>query len=275
MTIELGSHSISLPTPKESEARLAEVGRQIFERLPTGSLSSWWGERVAKNPDNLVLKTDQRSLTYGELDALTYRIARATYRMGLRRGEVVALQLPSSAAFLVLILGLGKIGVRLSLLSPSLRGGSLRHALNEIPPRIMFTTPSSHTAIRSLECGERPKVVELQVEPTDLAAPSDSGLAQIEAWLGGLELDCATGSEAPEWEAAGHTQSPDETLFYIFTSGTTGLPKATQCSHRRYLAGGTSEAVLFGIDETDCMYVFLPTFHIAALSSMSARRRAV
>ena len=64
--------------------------------------------------------------------------------------------------------------------------------------------------------------------------------------------------------------TPDDTLFYIFTSGTTGLPKATRCSHRRYLAGATSEAVLLDMDENDCMYVVLPMFHIAALSAIGA-----
>ena len=59
-------------------------------------------------------------------------------------------------------------------------------------------------------------------------------------------------------------------MFYIFTSGTTGLPKATRCSHGRYLAGATSEAVLLDMDENDCMYVVLPMFHIVALSAIGA-----
>src|SRR5262249_40174481 len=64
--------------------------------------------------------------------------------------------------------------------------------------------------------------------------------------------------------------SPDDTLFYIFTSGTTGLPKAARCSHRRYIAGATSEAAILDMGPEDRMYVVLPMFHIAALSAMGA-----
>ena len=261
----------ALPTREESQARFAEFGQRVVSRLPAASLSAWWADRVASTPDNIVVKTDVRALSYAELDAVADRVALATHRQGVESGDVIALQLSSSAAFLALILGASKLGVRISLLGPNLRGRSLLHALAEIPPCLVFTTPTGRSAIDALDEFEVPPLIELTIDTTDLAAPSDSGLGALEAWtatvLGTGGDSGPIGAEAPR---AGLTQSPDETLFYIFTSGTTGLPKATQCSHRRYLAGGASEGILFAISETDCMYVSLPMFHIAALSSIGA-----
>ncbi|TMK16011.1 MAG: hypothetical protein E6G68_10305, partial [Actinobacteria bacterium] len=50
-------------------------------------------------------------------------------------------------------------------------------------------------------------------------------------------------------------------FLLIFTSGTTGAPKAVRCSHKRMIGTGTMVADLVGLTEDDCTYVSLPLFH--------------
>ena len=53
-----------------------------------------------------------------------------------------------------------------------------------------------------------------------------------------------------------------ETAFYIFTSGTTGLPKAAVLSNRRYLIGADMAAIAgFKATEQDRLYLCLPLYH--------------
>ena len=108
-----------------------------------------------------------------------------------------------------------------------------------------------------------------------LGAPAATGPAAADPPAGlAARAGTVTVAAAPLGARAGTGtgigQNPDDTLFYIFTSGTTGLPKATQCSHQRYVAGATSEGALFDLTEADRMYVVLPMFHIAALSAIGA-----
>jgi len=60
---------------------------------------------------------------------------------------------------------------------------------------------------------------------------------------------------------------------YIFTSGTTGLPKAAVISHARWLITGDVMQVTMDIKADDCFYCFLPLYHGAA--SLSATATAV
>jgi len=61
-----------------------------------------------------------------------------------------------------------------------------------------------------------------------------------------------------------------DTAQYIFTSGTTGLPKAAVISHARWLMAGDSMQILWEISADDCFYCFLPLYHGAASMSLSS-----
>ncbi|MBM7366040.1 AMP-binding protein [Gordonia hydrophobica] len=77
----------------------------------------------------------------------------------------------------------------------------------------------------------------------------------------------------PEWAqsaasgvaAAEVTAHPDDLLMLIFTSGTTGAPKAVRCSQRKFAGPGVMLAERFGLGPTDVAYLSMPMFHSNAL----------
>ncbi|MBK7952214.1 MAG: long-chain-acyl-CoA synthetase [Deltaproteobacteria bacterium] len=270
------TNAVSLPTRAESEARLAAVRAKIAERLSDATLAAFWQERVRLAPGRPVIRTDARTLDYQAFDTFVARVARWARAAGLRPGDAVALQLPASPAFLALLLGLAEAGARLSLLGTGLRGRSLAHALREIPVSLAVTTAEVAPELESLGVLSVEAIhVLASVDAPDHRVPPDHRDAPgpgdpLDALDALLTRGGVPPSRAFPRTASNDSISPDDTLFYIFTSGTTGLPKATRCSHRRYLAGAISEGVLLEMDATDCMYVVLPMFHIAALSAIGA-----
>lgn len=78
-----------------------------------------------------------------------------------------------------------------------------------------------------------------------------------------------------EWTSRTHASTPDDFVpvdtdpqdltMLIFTSGTTGDPKAVRCSQRKFAAPGAMLADRFGIRPDDVVYLSMPMFHSNAL----------
>jgi fatty-acyl-CoA synthase len=100
--------------------------------------------------------------------------------------------------------------------------------------------------------------------------------------------------ESPEWaaELATHRGAPvqfvdadpDDLFILIFTSGTSGNPKAVRCTHEKVAFPGAMLAGRFGLGPADTCYLSMPLFHsnaimagwapaVAAGASIALRRK--
>ncbi len=81
--------------------------------------------------------------------------------------------------------------------------------------------------------------------------------------------------DSPEWaaEVAGHfdavinfqSASPDDLFMLIFTSGTSGDPKAVMCSHGKVAIAGVTMSDRFSLGPADVCYASMPLFHSNAV----------
>jgi fatty-acyl-CoA synthase len=76
--------------------------------------------------------------------------------------------------------------------------------------------------------------------------------------LDGLELPAHAPLEAAP-------AMPDDLLMLIFTSGTSGEPKAVRCTHGKIAVPGRMLAGRFGLGTGDTVYVSMPMFHSNAI----------
>jgi fatty-acyl-CoA synthase len=94
--------------------------------------------------------------------------------------------------------------------------------------------------------------------------------------LSGLDLDAAVWDvDSPAWTdaVAAHADgpadpvpaTPDDLLMLIFTSGTSGEPKAVRCTHGKIAFPGRMLADRFGLSTADTAYLSMPMFHSNAI----------
>ena len=248
----MGANARAAETATAADEPLGALMARVGARLAgdPAYLSDWFAKRVAAAPDALLALEGEARWTYGQVDALANRIARAGRAAGLKRGDVAACLLDNSVRLLAMLVGLSRIGVSFSLINPALPARALSHAVAAVPPDIVFLNGQAAAAL----AGERlPPCVRLERSDSD----------EFARWI-------APHDGRPLTPAESSPATPDDTLFYIFTSGTTGLPKAARCSHRRYIGSATSESCILEMAPGDRAYVVLPMFHIAALSLTGA-----
>jgi len=203
---------------------------------------------VDRWPGNIALSFEGRTLTYGEMDALANRYAHWAENIGLRRGEVVALLMPNRLEYLPIWYGLSKVGVATALINNQLTGDALSHCLNVSGAAHCLVDEETAPAFEAA----RAKSVHVTHEWTLGEARGDQrDLTQALKSCGGLRPDRA--------RREGLTAS--DTALYIFTSGTTGLPKAARITHMRAQLYMRGFAGATGAKADDRIYVTLPFYH--------------
>ncbi|MCY1071293.1 amino acid adenylation domain-containing protein [Nannocystis sp. RBIL2] len=151
------------------------------------------------------------TLTYGELDALANRLARALGRRGVTAGDRVGLWLEKGGrgvAAMQACLRLGAVYVPLDPLSPAPRIAGI---LTDCEMRCVVTTEARRAALAA--AGAPPELAVLHVD-TD--------------WDEVLR-ESADSLPPP-------TRGPDDLAYILYTSGSTGRPKGVCISHRNALA---------------------------------------
>ena len=218
-------------------------------------------ERFAKRP---CLLYGNEHYDYDQTNRRINQVAHAAYALGVRCGDVVALCMENRPAFMFAWMGLAKLGVRVAFLNTNVSGKPLLHALQ--------ATGARHIVVGE-ECLGLFAATEL---PDDLCywLWSDAERPAAAALRARCVLDLAqAANKAPdsnppaEWRAGLVAGDP---ALYIFTSGTTGLPKAAIISHARWLLTGDVMVATMDVTQDDCFYCFLPLYHGAAALSACA-----
>jgi len=204
----------------------------------------WMLERNARrHGSRAAVVTYTQTLSWRQLNREVNRVAHALSARGIGFGDVVAVLSPNSAELLVLVGALAKLGGVTALLNTQQRGRTLSHSLRVSAAKAVVVAPELAGSIDDL----------------DDAPPPVWSLPDL------LEEAAA----APAWDPAstGRVRLGD-TAFTIFTSGTTGLPKASVMTHMRWIkASAVYGRVILRLTPADRLYVPLPLFHNMALTS--------
>jgi fatty-acyl-CoA synthase len=196
-----------------------------------------------------------RSVSFGEMNALANRVAHAALAAGLKSGDVVALTMDNRPEFPMVWLGLAKAGIVTALLNTSARGRVLQHALEQTDARALIFGPECAAHVATLGPGELPRLLFELADPARAAGGERLPARLLDGAL------AAASADNPDAALRAQVRLCDP-LYYIFTSGTTGLPKAALMSHLRFLNAGGVIAGLLGLSrEADVLYNVLPLYH--------------
>lgn len=245
----------AVPSREQTMARLMLGYSRVagFNRDREYTVADRLEERASDHADTPFILFEDERISFAQANAMANRIARAMVDAGMKRGDVVALMMLNRPDFVLMWLGLAKVGIVTALINTSATGPVLEHALRQVDARALIVGSELADAIGTLPGDGRP----------DLLFEHSEGAVGVGAVSGAIDLNAliAAASEANIDRSARAGIVMSDPLYYIFTSGTTGLPKAARMSHLRFINAGEMVGGVMEFGPDDIFYCVLPLYH--------------
>ncbi len=248
---------------QQTQAKLELLASGVGKHVPgqTYLVPDRFEEYARQFPEKTFLFYDGHEISFAEINRRANRYAHVAMELGMQTGDVGAVMIENRPEFFYAWLGLAKIGAIATLINTQVRDKALDHAIAETGSKILFLGHECSALFATVE-GLGDRVITLCVEDELLDSeelPAGTGFL-------GHYLESASGDNPAKSCREGLVgETP---LFYVFTSGTTGLPKAAIISHMRWLGVGDGWSAILQMKPEDVLYCILPLFHGAAGMSL-------
>jgi len=211
-----------------------------------------------RRPEAPALTFKDRTLSYAELWRGIAGFAGGLGRLGLGRGERVAVYLDKRIETVTALFGTSRAGGVFVPVNPLLRAKQVAYILGDCDVRVLVTSAERLELLRE-ELVRCPSVEHV------IVLGSAAGLAG--------DIGCAL----HEWESFDHQRAGArdpgvidvDMAAILYTSGSTGRPKGVVVSHRNLLVGGASVSSYLENSERDVILAALPLSFDAGLSQLT------
>lgn len=231
------------------------------------SIGTYLETNANKYPDNKALLYEDQVYTHQEFNAWVNRYANFFLEQGFQKGDTIAVLLENRPEILVCVGAMAKIGVIASLINTNQREDALIHSFKLCKPKgfvIGEELMDSFDKIKG-KLSLSTETLYYLADNSDTPPPKDFN-------------DLKTVTEAVSVQNPSTTGQimMQDACFYVYTSGTTGLPKASIMTHFRWIKASAAFGMFsLNMKPDDIIYVPLPFYHNNALtvswSSASAR----
>ena len=201
-------------------------------------------QHVAENPEATAILFEENRITYAELDRLINRVAGGLLKLGLKRGDVLSLFLPSRPELIIGYLAAVRAGLTINVVNAMLREQEVAYILKDCDTRAVLVDTKRLSIIEAVRS-------ELESLST-LIVLGKSGRDEYYTYESVLD------SGKDQFESVDLQDS--DLCHLLYTSGTTGWPKGVMATHRNVWHNATNFGKVH-FQPTDTIMVATPIFH--------------
>ncbi|KAM6986012.1 long-chain fatty acid transport protein 6 [Aplochiton taeniatus] len=234
--------------------KLQKLGKALKSRMQKGIITylDCFIYQAKMTPDKPFIIFDTQTLTYKDVDKRSNQFAKVFKTEGhLKQGDIVALLMTNEPDFICLWFGLCKLGCEVAFLNFNIKSKSLLHCFQSCGAKVLVVGADLVNSIEEV----LPNLQEngITVWVTNASSPYEGVGSLLD------KVEQATTEPLPDRPKTDITSN----FLFIFTSGTTGLPKAARVGHLKALLS-MAFLQMCGARSDDIIYLTLPLYHMSA-----------
>ncbi len=251
-----------------------DVPRNI--RFPRITLYEMFAESVETYRDRPAIWFLRQFMSYGELGDYVDRLANGFHRLGLRKGDVVAIALPNSLQYVITYYACAKLGLIPAGVNPTYKPAEVLHELKLVGTRTIIILDALYESLLAPIAQQYPLDHVVVTNIADLLK-----ISFLKKWIG-KKLKKIPVGRVPQplglfsrSSAYASTQPTNVALdahdiaTYIMTGGTTGIPKAAVLTHFNCISNAMQISHWLETNQAGaCVVGILPLFHSFGMTAV-------
>lgn len=224
-------------------------------------------EHARSHPDTVAMRQKRHGIwnqtSWAGLENTIHALAAALIELGVEPGTHVGVLSENRREWVLAQLGINAGGGVVVGMYPTSPAAEIEHLVNASDTEILFIEDQEQLDKIIELRGKLPKLRKLVIfEPKGTLNETELGLISFDALIETGHASVA--DHSAEVEARKAAIAPGDTAMMVFTSGSTGLPKAAEISHHNLYVAGTLAAQFFGkFAPGTNILSYLPLCHIA------------
>ncbi|KGX92862.1 long-chain fatty acid--CoA ligase [Pontibacillus halophilus JSM 076056 = DSM 19796] len=227
-------------------------------QIPDWSIPDMLEDTADKLPEQVALSFYKQEMTYKELNEASNVFARSLQSRGVKKGDRVAIMLPTCPQFVIAYFGILKCGAIVTQINPMLVERELSHILNDAGAETIVAFDGAYENVKKVQPQTPLKtIIMLEFQPRIQLGEGDTSFQAF--------LAEGTGQLNPVT-----INSLEDVAVFQYTGGTTGRSKGAMLTHRNIVANTVQSYEFFkhhiryGQERT---LTVLPLFHVFGMTS--------